>query len=83
MPPSSSSTRSTPCGVTTEVVPVLGGLVEDGHVRWFDERDLGERAFTASPLPRTPDAYIRYLDNVLDFVQSRNEAIAAAAGSIG
>ncbi len=61
----------------------LGGLVEDGHVRWFDEQDVDDWAFTASPLPKTLDAYVRYLDNVLAFVHSRNGAIAAAAGSIG
>ncbi len=60
----------------------LGGLTEDGHVRWFDERDSRGWTFTASPLPRTPDAYIRYLDNVLDFVSSRNGTIAAAADFI-
>jgi hypothetical protein len=61
----------------------LGGLVEDGHVRWFDEHDAGDRAFLASPLPKTLDAYVRFLDNVLAFVESRNGAIAAAAGLIG
>jgi len=61
----------------------LGGLIEDGRVRWFDEHDAGDRAFVAWPLPKTLDAYVRYLENVLAFVESRNGAIASAAGLIG
>jgi len=56
----------------------LGGLVDDGHVRWFDEHDVGDRAFLVSPLPKTLKAYVRYLDNVLAFVENRDGVIAAA-----
>lgn len=56
----------------------LGSLVQDGHVRWFDDVDLGDRVFTDSPLPKTLDAYIRYLEAVLSFVNARNRTIAAA-----
>lgn len=60
----------------------LGGLVENGRVRWFDEKRIGDWAFTASPLPKTLDAYVRYLDNVLAFVVSRSRAIAAATDMV-
>lgn len=59
----------------------LGSLVEDGHVRWFDERDCRDWTFTTSPLPRSLDAYIDYLDNLLRFVSSRNAEIAVEAPS--
>lgn len=61
----------------------LGALVHDGGVRWLDGADSGERAFTYSPLPKTIDAYIRYLEALLAFVNSRNEAIASAIGVTG
>jgi len=61
----------------------LAGLVDDGRVRWFDEHDAGDRVFTTSPLPKTLDEYVRYLDNVLAFVETRNGAIASATGLIG
>lgn len=56
----------------------LEGLLEDGHVRWFDHQDVREWAFNGSPLPQTVDAYVGYLDSVLAFVEGRNLAIAAA-----
>lgn len=56
----------------------LEGLVGEGRIRWFDDAVTDEWDFAAPPLPTCPDAYVRYLDNVLGFVGRRNTAIAAA-----
>jgi len=61
----------------------LGSLVENGRVRWFDERDCLDWNFSKVPLPRSLDAYIAYLKNVLCFVDSRNAEIAVAAALNG
>jgi hypothetical protein len=56
----------------------LGDLIADGRIRWFDDFDGGAWSFVASPLPKTQDAYVRYLENVLNFVDRRNKTIATA-----
>jgi hypothetical protein len=56
----------------------LGDLIAGGQIRWFDDFDGDERTFVESPLPKSQTAYVRYLDNVLNFVDSRNRTIAAA-----
>ena len=39
---------------------------------------LGNGDFDDSPLPRTPEEYVRWIENELDFVQRRNERIHAS-----
>lgn len=56
----------------------LSGLVADGRIQWFDDFDGDDRPFVESPLPKTGPAYVRYLENVLDFVDRRSIAMAAA-----
>lgn len=57
----------------------LSDLVADGRVQWFDDDACSEWTFTAPKMPRTLDAYIRYLDNVLAFVSSRSVQLTQAA----
>jgi hypothetical protein len=67
------------------------GLFEDfsGYVDFFHLQDLVENAstvkfftpfadFAASPLPRTVDAYLRYRQHAIEFIESRNRRIVAA-----
>jgi hypothetical protein len=56
----------------------LDGLVGDGAVRMLDDFDGGSWDFTRSPLPADTEAYRRYLDNVLKFVDERNTSINQA-----
>jgi hypothetical protein len=61
----------------------LQDLVRDGRIRWFDDAGVDEWVFADSPLPKSPDAYISYLDNVLRFVGSRSKIMAAALAAAG
>jgi hypothetical protein len=56
----------------------LDGLVRDGQVRMFDDFDGGPWEFSNPPLPASTEAYRRYLDNVLSFVDERNASIDRA-----
>jgi hypothetical protein len=56
----------------------LGDLVAGGRIRWFDDFVGNEWNFAESPLPKSSADYVRFLDNVLSFVDSRSKAIAAA-----
>lgn len=59
----------------------LGDLVSDGQIRWFDDFEGDSWDFVYSPLPQSIDAYTRYLDNVLRFVNDRNLTITKARGA--
>jgi hypothetical protein len=56
----------------------LVDLVYDGRILWFDEAKGDQWNFDDDPLPSTPQAYIRYLDNVFAFVTKRSHVIAHA-----
>jgi hypothetical protein len=55
----------------------LQDLVSVDSVRWLDGHVGREWNFDEPPIPRTIDAYRRYLDNVAGFVAARNSRIRA------
>ncbi len=55
----------------------LQDLVDGDSIRWWDEFDGSEWDFGQPPLPQSPSAYRRYLDNVAAFVSARNGRIEA------
>ena len=61
----------------------LGDLIAGGRIRWFDDVDVDEWTFVESPLPKRPAAYVRYLDNVLRFVDNRSKTMAVAMSGSG
>lgn len=53
----------------------LQDLASPNSVRWLDGHSAREWAFDRPPLPQTIDAYRQYLENVTNFVASRNARI--------
>lgn len=53
----------------------LQDLVGGNTIKWLDDFDGNEWNFEAPPLPQSPSAYRRYLDNVAAFVSARNRRI--------
>lgn len=53
----------------------LQDLVGDNTINWLDDFAGNQWNFGAPPLPQSPSAYRRYLDNVAVFVSARNRRI--------
>lgn len=54
----------------------LQDLVAGNAIKWFDGSTEEAWSFSNTPLPSDADAYRRHLDNVLEFVATRNVRIA-------
>lgn len=55
----------------------LQDLVDGDSIRWWDGLAGSEWDFGQAPIPQSPSAYRRYLDNVAAFVSARNGRIEA------